>query len=66
VQYKVDAPIPVHVPHSIVMYQWSTFWKENVHYWYMMMEWGTWTGMGAPTLVHLYCRGVMFFNQLKR
>jgi len=47
---KVGAPIPVHVPHSIVMYQSSTFWKENVHHWYMMVEWGTWMGMGAPTL----------------
>jgi len=47
---KVCTPIPVHVPYSIIMYQWSTFWKENVYHWYMMMEWGTWTGMGAPTL----------------
>jgi len=26
--YKVGAPIPVHVPHSIIMYQWYTFYIQ--------------------------------------
>jgi len=26
--------------------------ERNVHRWYMLTNWGTWMGMGAPTLVY--------------
>jgi len=50
----VGAPIPIHVPHFIIVYQWCTFSFQNVLHWYMMMEWGIRRGMGTHTLIYMW------------